>query len=90
MTYRVWKDPQAVLEYGFDWSEWLVGADTISAATWTVPAGLTKASESNTTTTSTVWLSGGVRGNTYAVSCHITTAGGRQDDRSIQIYCEER
>jgi hypothetical protein len=50
------KDPQAVLDYGFDWSKWL-GTDTISTSTWTVPVGITKDSDTHDTTTTTIWLS---------------------------------
>lgn len=86
---RYTKDPDALLDYGHDWAPWL-GADTIGTATWTVPAGLTKEAESHTTTTATVWVSGGTVGATYQVTCHITTAGGREDDRSLFLYVQER
>lgn len=52
------KDPQAVLDYNVDWSTWL-GTDTIASSVWTVEAGLTKDSDSKTTTIATVMLSGG-------------------------------
>lgn len=85
------KDPDATLDYGFDWQDegWL-GSDTIVSATWTVPAGLTKVSETNTTTTATVWLSGGAVQSDYTVTCRITTAGGRIDDRSLLIQVRNR
>jgi hypothetical protein len=34
------------------------------------------------------WLSGGVLGRTYQVECHVTTAGGRQWDKTLTIRCE--
>lgn len=83
------KDPDATLDYGIDWSEWL-GADTIASVTWVVPAGLTKESQSNTTTAAYAWLSGGTAGETYPVVCRITTAAGRIDDRTLEIVCRER
>lgn len=83
------KDPQAVLDYEWDWSEWL-DADTISAHTVTAPTGLTVASSSRTSTAVTAWLSGGTAGTSYAVVCHVTTAGGRQDDRTVQVTVEDR
>lgn len=83
------KDPDAVLDYTIDWSTWL-GDDTIATSGWTVPTGLTEDSDSNTTTTATVWLSGGTVGTVYTVTNEITTAGGRTDDRSIQIFVTER
>ena len=84
MPQRFIKDPDAVLDYVVDWSTWL-GDDAIATSTWTVPAGITKDSSSNTTTTATVWLSGGTTGAEYTLINRIVTAGGRTDDRSIAI-----
>jgi len=39
MAYEVKKDPNADLDYGFDWTAWLGATDTITESTWTVPAG---------------------------------------------------
>jgi len=44
---RFLKDPDAVLDYGFDWSDWLADGETISTSTWTVETGITKDSDSN-------------------------------------------
>lgn len=85
------KDPDAYLDYQVDWTRWLEGIeDTIQAVTWLVPNGLVKESESNTTTTATVWLSGGEAGQSYDVVCRITTANGRIDDRTLNIIVKER
>jgi len=84
------KDPQAILDYSIEWSTWLVTGETISTSTWTVPAGLTKVSDSKTTTATTVWLSGGTVGTAYTVTCHIKTSVNREDDRSFIIVVEER
>ena len=83
------KDPSAVLDYVIDWSDWLDG-DTISTSTWTVPSGITKDSDTKTTTATTIWLSGGTVGTKYAVVNHIVTAGGREDDRTIYINVESK
>ena len=82
-------DPDAVLDYLFDWSDWL-GADTIASHTVTAAAGLTVDSTEATTTTVTAWLSGGTDGASYAVTCHIVTAAGREDDRTVTITVQER
>lgn len=88
---RVWeKDPQAVLDWAFDWSRWLATSETISSATVTVQSGLTKDSQSNSSTAVTVWLSGGTSGNTYSVACRITTNQGRTDERTIGIRVTDR
>lgn len=84
------KDPQAVLDYSTDWSTWLAVGETITAATVTVPTGLTKDSQTNTGTVVTAWLSGGAVGLTYTVVYHITSSLGRQDERSISIAVRDR
>jgi hypothetical protein len=83
------KDPDSTLDYILVWSRWL-GTDTIASASWTVPAGLTEESSTATTTTATVWLSGGTAGTDYDVACLITTAAGRIDERTIRVRCRER
>ena len=83
------KDPGAKLDYQIDWSAWL-GADTISTSAWTVQTGLTKVSDTHTTTTSTVWLSGGTLGASYTVVNHIVTVGGREDDRTLVISIQDK
>jgi len=83
------KDPNAVLDYYVDWTRWLNG-DTIATSVWTVPAGLTNANDSHTTTAATVWLSGGTVGEAYKVTNRITTTGGRTEDRSFDVKIAER
>jgi hypothetical protein len=83
------KDPDAVLDYTFDWTEWLAG-DTITSYTITVPSGITKNSDSEVSTGKIqMFLSGGTAGVTYPVACKISTAT-RIDERTMQIRCEER
>lgn len=82
------KDPNAVLDYGFNWASWL-GADTITTSTWVV-TGATKASDTHDTTTTTVWLSAGTVGTAIKATNHIVTAGGRTDERTISIAVRER
>jgi hypothetical protein len=85
------KDPNAVLDYVIDWGdEWLEAGDEISTSTWTVPTGITKDSDTKTTTTTTIWLSGGTDGVSYDIVNRIVTTGGRTDDRTITIKVRER
>lgn len=86
------KDPSAVLDYKFDWSDWLASGETISTKTVTPENGITVDSSSITDTNAsvTVWLSGGTAGNVYDVACRITTSASRTDDRTIKITCRER
>lgn len=85
------KDPAAILPFAIDWTDWEVGeADTITDATWTVPTALTKETELFADGIATVWLSGGTAGVTYECVCHVTTSGGREDERTLRIRVENR
>ena len=83
------KDPQATLDYPINWAAWLT-TDTIVSVVWTVPTGITQTAATNTTTTATIWLSGGEVGTEYTVTCRVTTAGGRIDERSIAVRVAQR
>lgn len=83
------KDPQATLDYTIDWSDFL-GDDVISAVTWTLDAGIVDAGHVSSRALATIFLSGGVAGTGYNVTCHITTSGGRADDRTIKINAVDR
>ena len=89
MSQNYVKDPDAVLDYPMNWADWLDG-DTISTSTWTVPDGITKDSDSKTTSATTIWLSGGTAGLDYTLINHIVTAAGREDDRTIIIKVREK
>jgi len=84
-------DPNAVLDYVVDWTAGL-GSDTITASSWVVAAGITQTTPapSFTTTKATIWLTGGTVGSTYRITNHITTAGGRQDERSFTVQVIDR
>lgn len=90
-TFFTIKDPDALLDYSIDWTEWLATAtDTISASTWTIPSQLTEFTSSFGTATTVVWLSGGTAGEVYDVTNQIITFGGRIEDRTIQLTCIDR
>ena len=78
------KTKAAEKDFPLTWDDWLDG-DTIAASTWTVPAGLTKVSESFTANSSTVVVSGGTVDERYTLTCQIVTAYPRTDERSIEI-----
>lgn len=88
---QIAKDPDATLDYGFDWTAWL-GSDTISTSTWTASAGITPAypeilAGSKITR---VWVSGGTAGTDYTLTNRIVTAGGRTEERTMTLRCEQR
>lgn len=84
------KDPSAVLDYAFNWSDWLATGETISSHVITVDTGLTKDSDSEALGVVTVWLSGGTAGTAYKVACKITTSAGRTDERTMWIKVADR
>lgn len=86
------KDPGEVKDYGFDWSAHLGDVDTISTSAWVVATGLTEEVDpaaSNTTTTTTIWLSGGTAGTEYRVTNHVVTAQGREFERSFYVNVQD-
>lgn len=90
IIYAFDKDPDEVLDFTIDWSDWLPSGDTISTSAWTVPSGITEDSKSNDTTKTWIFLSGGTDGTEYKLTNTITTAGGRTAQRTIQIKVAER
>ena len=96
------KDPDAVLDWYFDWaalsngtgeSDWLAGGESITAATVTVaPSGLTAGEPAivNGGTAVQVWLSAGVAGVDYRVTCRVATSAGRTDERSATVKVRQR
>ena len=90
MPKRFSKDPGAVLDYTWDWSDWLATGDTIDWALITPASGIVLDSSTNTATTATAWLSGGTAGQAYDVVCKVVTVDGRTDERTIRIVVEER
>ena len=95
------KDPNAVLDFKFDFaaltngsgtSNWLAAGETINTVTVTADTGLTVDSSAitDTSTSVTVWLSGGTANTDYDVLCRIVTSAGRTDDRTMVIKVRER
>lgn len=87
-TFR--KDPDAVLDYGFDWSTWLASGETISTSVWDVPTGITEGNKEKGDTSTKIWLSGGEAGETYTIANKVTTSAERTDERSFDVVVEER
>lgn len=94
------KDPNATVDWTFDWDDGYLDAtssprETISTSTWAIddspsPAELSVDSDSNTTTTATAFFTGGVAGKVYRARNRIVTSAGRTDDRTITIRVEHR
>jgi hypothetical protein len=92
MAYPTYaKAPAAVLDYGWDWSEWLAEMDdTVASYTITPDDGLTLDSDYESEGIITAWLSGGTASVSYNVVCQVVTTGGRTDERTITIDVDAR
>ncbi len=95
------KDPNAKLDYTFDWSDWMPTGDTITASAFTIETISGDASPlisssspaesfSASSSTTTLWLEDGTAGNTYVVTNQITTSDGRISENSIVIIIEDK
>lgn len=90
------KDPQAIIDYSIDWSDWLAAGDSLMTGSpadgsqWIVPSDLTNEQDSNDSDSTTIWLSGGINGQNYTVTNRVTSTAGRMEDRSIQIMVRNR
>lgn len=89
MTTRPWfrHDPQAVKDYGVDWSAWLDDGETLVSSEWESD-DLTLAGESFTTTRTSVFVSGGVAGGRYSITNRVVTSAGKTDDRTLHFHIE--
>jgi hypothetical protein len=87
---RKYKDPDAVLDYSVDWSDWLVLGDTIASVAWTVPPGITSISNTYSTNVATIWLAAGTLGKVYTITCEVTTAAGRVEDHSFELQIVDK
>ena len=83
------KDPDAVLDYVWDWTDWL-GEDTIESFVVTVPEPLALDDKSEVNGIVTAWISGGVVNKAYVGECRIVTVDGRTEDRSAIFTMQER
>ena len=93
------KDPDAKLDYTIDWSNWIVGGDTIANSHWivsTIDSDPNPMSEwtSNVLTAvdsrTTVYLQGGSVGNVYTITNRITTGNQLVEDRFFRIFVKQR
>ncbi|CAB4154451.1 hypothetical protein UFOVP645_3 [uncultured Caudovirales phage] len=84
------KDPEAVLNYSFDWTDWLAG-DTLSTQTYSIqtrtndPAPLARVTSGIVGNKTYIRLSGGQNDKTYLVTVKITTTGGFTDRRNFRV-----
>jgi len=86
-----YQDPNARLDYAWDWSGLVGSTDRIQTATITaMPAGLVVEEVAHDGVRVLAYISGGQPGQEYVVTCRIITREGRRDDRSIILRVEEQ
>jgi hypothetical protein len=99
------KDPDATLTYGFNWASkdgtndgtasdtgWLQGL-TIASSTWSISGtdgGLTSTFDDNSTTQTSITLTGGTLHGVYEVTNRMTASDGQIEERSFRIRVEQR
>ena len=81
------KDPSSLLDYAFDWSDWLGPDDTISTMDTIITPNtnvplLVVEQQSVFEGVHTIWLSGGRKSTKYNVKSKITTVDGREEERT--------
>lgn len=80
------KDPDEDEIFEFDWTDYLNGS-IISSVTWVIPSGITSYTTSNTNSKAYIGLRGGTLGETYTITCRMTTSDSpaRKPDRSMYV-----
>lgn len=66
-------DPDELLVYGMDWSDWLNTGAGIQTSTWTVATGLTRDNDAVSGDVASIRLSAPTAGTTYKVTNRIVT-----------------
>jgi len=80
------QDPNEKLKYKQE-----ISGDVISTATWTIsPTGPTLGTPVNTTTETTVLVSGLTEGVSYTVNVNIACTSGQVFDPSARIECKRK
>lgn len=83
------KEPTEQRDLAIDWKDWLVdingNALTISTSSWDVPSGINLVSDSKTSTTTLIRVTGGTWGETYELTNTITASNGESEVRSLLI-----
>ena len=92
MSKLTWpdKDPDAYKDFALDWSAMLQEGETITDATWSIPADLTASGQTVSGGLAVVWLAGGLAGQSYPCMCQITTSRGMIDQRTVHIKVKEQ
>lgn len=95
------KDPNDVLDYSIDWSDYLAVGETVASVVHSISAVSGDASplaidttkpdsgESVTASGSLVWLKNGTAGNIHYITAKITTSANRVWDRKVKLKIKD-
>lgn len=85
-------DPDAILNYAFDWTSWLATDATISTSTWDGPDGMTlTASVDGANSIVKVEVTdSSLVGQRVELVNHVTSSDGQEDDRTLKLYITQR
>jgi hypothetical protein len=85
------QQPNEVLDYDVDYSEWIPAGDVVLTATATADPGITLGDTLIDPTGLVVkqWVSGGVNGETYKIQVSATTDEGRVKEAEFRIRIRE-
>ncbi|NQD37470.1 hypothetical protein HPT27_10565 [Permianibacter sp. IMCC34836] len=86
-TLAVEKPAYSAISYTLGVKNRLNGGLIAGAPTWVIPDGTTvvKSAESNTTTSVTVRLGGGVAGERHLIKCRWQSSNGDQDETEFAL-----
>lgn len=83
--FRWWiRDDSSVLDYMFDWTSWLTSDDVLTDAS-VGSTGLFIQKVERYASQVIAWISGGVAGTDYDVTCRVYSSTGRTDERTAKI-----
>lgn len=78
------KDPDSIVSYSNDWTDWLDGENLVTSVFSVASGTVTIQQQSNTTKIAKVVLVGGTAGETCIIHNRVTTAS-RTEDRSFRF-----
>lgn len=88
------KDPDARIDFEFEWSPAYPDGQAVVASIWTcIPdeaGGVAVAAASHDLVKSVATLAGGIAGHVYRVTNRVTMSDGQIDERSLTMRVEER
>ena len=88
--YEIVHAPGAILDYAFNWTEWLQQGETILTSAWVITPSLTLNNEQNQSGVTSVFVNGGAVNKIYYLTNTITTSVGRTDSRTIVLSCQNK